>query len=275
MNIDFSRIQQNLQLIAVIGAGIILLWIVISIYQKYRRHESGVIEYNEALRTALSQTQLTPQDLDRLAGIKSFYHLSDKEVKEIHITQFYEVFLLTPPETFVVGMGIAKLEGIRKALLLSDNDIADVFQEIERIKKRSQIARGSLPEVKSPVSLKEGEICHFVEDCVLLEGEISLAEGVYFEFAKRATFSREGGLFKIPRKRLSTTDSGKLVITSHRVSFLGQKGPLQFEYGKLKGLRVYMDAISFVGTGNRVFLLFDPETAAVIASKVAQEFVLA
>jgi hypothetical protein len=256
-----------------LGGVVIVLLIILSIYRKYRQHEKGIVEYNDALRTALAQTQVMPKELDRLRGVQVFYQLSDRDVKQIHIAQFGEVFANTPPETFIVGLGLSKLEAARKALELSDADVADIMEEINRIKRRSEIGKSVLPEVSSPISLKEGEICHFVAEAQLLDGDLPESEGIRFEFGRRAVYFRDGELLPIPHKGLSAGDEGKLVLTSQRIAFAGLE-PFQYEYCKLKGVLVFHDALGFYPEApERWFLLDDPETAAVIATKAAQEHI--
>lgn len=261
------------QYLVLLGA-LVVLFIILSFYRQHKRHEDGVVEYNDTLRAALGQTQITPKELDKLLGIQAFYRLSDKEVKEIRVTQFGEVFANTPPESFTLGQGLAKLEGIRKALELSEADVADITSEIDRIKRRSEMSKGSLPDVASPISLKEGEVCHFASEANLLEGPTPEGEGIKFDFGRRAVYFRDGELLPIPQKGLTIGDMGKLVLTSKRIAFTGKTGPFQFEYEKLKGVMVFFDAVGFYpDERNRWFKIEDPETAAVIASKVAQEHI--
>jgi hypothetical protein len=258
------------QYLILLGAVIVLL-IILSIYRKHKQHEDGIVEYNDTLRAALGQTQVTPKELDKLRGIQTFYHLSDREVKQIHIAQFEEVFANTPPETFIVGQGLAKIEGARKSLELSDAEVADILAEVDRIKRRSEISKGNLPEAASPISLKEGETCHFVAQAELLEGDLPESEGIRFEFGRRAVYYRDGELLPIPGKGLASRDRGKLVLTSQRIAFTG-RSPFQYEYGKLKGVVVFHDALGvYPDAPERWFRIEDPETCAVIASKAAQE----
>lgn len=260
------------QYLILLGAVIVLL-IIFSIYRKHKHHEEGILEYNDILRAALGQTQVTPKELDKLRGIQTFYRLSDREVNQIRIAQFQEVFANTPPETFIVGLGLSKLEAIRKVLELSDGDVADIMEEVERIKRRSEIGKSVLPEVPSPISLKEGEACHFVAEAQVLEGDLPESEGIRFVFGRRAVYFRDGELLPIPHKGLSLGDKGKLVLTSQRIAFAGRE-PFQYEYCKLKGVLVFHDALGFYpDVPERWFLLDDPETAAVIATKAAQEHI--
>ncbi len=266
------------QYLVLLGAVIVLL-IILSIYRKHKQHEDGIVEYNDTLRAALGQTQVTPKEMDKLRGIQAFYHLSDREVKQMHIAQFEEVFANTPPETFIVGQGLTKIEAARKALGLSDAEVSGLMAEVDRIKKRSEIGKGSLPETSSPVSLKEGETCHFAAPAELLEGDLPEGEGVRFEFGRRAVYFRDGELLPLPEKGLAARDRGKLVLTSQRIAFTG-RSPLQYEYGKLKGVVVFHDALGFYppapdapGPPERWFRVEDPETCAVIASKAAQDHI--
>jgi hypothetical protein len=259
------------QYLILLGAVIVLL-IILSIYRKHKQHEDGIVEYNDTLRAALAQTQVSPKELDKLRGIQTFYHLSDREVKQIHIAQFEEVFANTPPETFIVGQGLAKIEGARKSLGISDAEVADILAEVDRIKRRSEISKGNLPEAASPISLKEGETCHFVAQAELLEGDLPESEGIRFEFGRRAVYYRDGELLPIPGKGLAARDRGKLVLTSQRIVFTGRGGPFQYEYGRLKGVVVFHNALGvYPDAPERWFRIEDPETCAVIASKAAQE----
>jgi len=259
------------QYLILLGAVIVLL-IILSIYRKHKHHEDGIVEYNDTLRAALAQTQVSPKELDKLRGIQTFYNLSDREVKQIHIAQFEEVFANTPPETFIFGQGLAKIEGVRKSLGLSDEEVADVTAEIGRIKRRSEISKGSLPEVTSPISLKEGEVCHFASEAELLEGDLPESEGIRFEFVRRAVYYRDGELLPIPSKGLVARDRGKLVLTNQRIVFTGRDEPFQYEYGRLKGVVVFYNALAvYPDAPERWFRIEDPETCAVIASKAAQE----
>lgn len=270
---DFSTILKTNQSYLFWGGVVIVLLIFLSLYRKYRQHETGTVEYNDSLRAALTQTQLTPKDHDKLRGIQTFYHLSDREVKQFHLAQFHEVFANTPPETFVVGLGLSKLEVLRKALELSEKDVADIDEEIVRIKRRSEISKGVLTEVVSPISLLEGETCHFVSDARLLEGDLPESEGIRFGFGRRAVYFRDGELLPMPSHGLSPGDKGKLVLTSRRIVFRGRER-VQMEYGKLGGVVVFHDAVGFYPDApQHWFLLPDPETAAVIATKAAQEHV--
>jgi hypothetical protein len=137
-----------------------------------------------------------------------------------------------------------------------------------------RIENGGLPSITvDGLSLEAGEICHLSMPAeryeLLATGDGSAGEGIVSVRIARGVYYRVGSVSDEPMNRatLRRVEAGRLLVTSRRVLFQGEKATAAFQLRDIPSYQVYADGIVLerrTATGPHLKLNGDVEFAAVV-----------
>ena len=242
-------------------------------------YQAGENLYSRAVRSAVLDGKLTPQESAFLAQLASTLGIRDDVKLQIGNREGSAVLSALAAELlkdrryspdderrlkkFAIGLG-ADLQ-----------HSSDTTRQLSYFRTLWEVENGQLPEVYAPISLQRGERCHYSCPCSWREmrtrttridyagvtGSVRIAKGVRFRVGSIA-----------PRRVTSTElveiSSGTLYITSKRLLFHGTSGNKSLTWRSAFGLEVFSDAIKIEKSSGKDPYLVLPESHIEMASAI-------
>ncbi len=191
---------------------------------------------------------------------EAFSEMAEKALADDVLTKFEEKHLLL----------IGESPGITTDIL--NNDCRPLLMRLHVAK----VNDGRMPSI-SPTGmiLKKGEVAHLEMSASLMKEE-AIREyqggyaGVSFRVAKGVRFSTGGvrGRMVTVGTRVVVEDAGRLVATSQRALFIGQRRTVEFAYGKLASMEVFEDGVRLGVSNRQKSHLFQLESGPAVAATI-------
>jgi len=248
--------------------------------EEVRSSEEAVVHprYSVALRDALADARLSDDERGVLARLADALRLPAPVQKELHERSSRMVIgrmldrsvadrRLSPDE-------LEQLSSVARHLGMTPDFDSATDAMLDRYALFWRIENGDLPTVTvNDLPLEPDEVCHAELPAELYDqrgaGDTTEAEGVVSVRIARGVYYRAGSASdeRMNRASLVRKDAGPLIITSHRVLFIGSHGTTSFRLRELSSYQVYTDGIVLerrTGPGPWFTIEGDVELAAVI-----------
>jgi hypothetical protein len=239
-----------------------------------RRRVRGRRLYQQHLERALADGILTDDEARELASVRDERDLSAAEVQMVAVSLYRRALQDAIADYRITEEEDETLQRLRGQLALSDRDLAQDVEQLQRIRLFAGVERGELPRVDSPIPLADGELCHWVvqssvADQLIVPGRGTSLLSIHFDLDTSAPFSASGQRSQLRSSlEILPKDIGFMLVTSRRTMFQGARGSINIPHTKLRSLELFQDGIALDETDppHASFLLVsDPElTAAVL-----------
>lgn len=195
------------------------------------------------------------------------------------MTVYMRAFAQAKSDGAISDEEMEELRRLRQFLDLSDEDVHATDAELARLRLLTLIQAGELPVIDVPgLLLQRGEVAHWATDADLLEERvlrrsyqggsrgttIRVMKGVSFRVrATRGQMVSESGIVPV--------STGRLVITSKRVLFLGNPKGFTVRLDKVLGVEMYADGLQIMDDkGNPRLLRLSPTHADFVGAVLSQ-----
>lgn len=242
-----AGMESNLVISGVIS--FVLLAGSAAVFVRQRRARARAL-YEHHLEDALADGVLTEEEAEELASIREDRALADAEVRMVALAIYRRALNEAASDSRITLEEDANLERLQQQLSLTERDLAEDRQQVQRVRLLARIERGLLPRVEPPVSLDEGEVCYWalrarVAQRLHLPGTATApARFLRFRVDGAAPFFVSGARDPLaPREDVLPLDSGMLMITSRRLLFRGARKTITMSHIRLAQIDLYTDGI--------------------------------
>jgi hypothetical protein len=239
-----------------------------------KRRLRGRALYQHHLEDALADGVLTEEEAEELASVRQDQALSEAEVRMVALTIYRRALRNAMADARITPDEDSTLQRLQKLLNLSDVDLRDDRDQLQRVHLLARIERGELPRVNAPVELDGAEVCHWVVQARLAQKltipgppRPPLARHTY-QVDANVPFHVTGERAALqPTDEVLPLDLGMLLVTSRRTLFRGARRTATLPHVKLDTVELYADGVrlgtSADGSGMH-FLVEDAELTAAI-----------
>ncbi|HUP90312.1 MAG TPA: hypothetical protein VM100_13225 [Longimicrobiales bacterium] len=245
-----------------------------------RRRLRGRKLYQQHLEQALADGILTDDEARELETVRAQGDLSAAEVRMVAVSLYRRALKDAIADSRITEEEDESLRRMREQLGLSDDDLANDVAQLQRIRLFAGIERGDLPKINAPITLADGEVCHWVvqgtlADQLVVPGRRTDLEAVSFEVDKTLPFAVNGPRSALrPSEEILPIDMGLVVVTNRRTVFQGARRTVNIPHMKLRTLDLFVDGIALdeADPAHTSFLLLaDPELSAAILLYAARK----
>jgi len=236
--------------------------------------------YEHHLEDALADGVLTEEEAEELASIREDRALAAAEVRMVALAIYRRALNQAASDSRITAEEEARLQKLQQQLSLSEHDLAEDRQQIQRVRLLARIERGVLPRVDAPVPLDDGEVCYFAVRARIAQ-RLSLpaaaaapARFLRFHVDGAAPFVVNGARDPLaPREDVLPLDSGMLMITNRRLLFRGARKTITMSHIRVAQIDLYADAIRNQEDEGaaQLYLVDDPELTAAILLAAARQ----
>jgi LPXTG-motif cell wall-anchored protein len=261
--------------LAVIGASLVGLaaWL----RRRRRRHRR---RYQQVLAEALADGTLSAEERAELDRLRREKDLTASEVRFAALAIYRSALRDAARDARLTPEEDEALHRLQRELGLSEADLRADLTQVSRLRMLARAAEGHFPEVKSPVPLVPGEVCHWVVQCTLADrlavptAPARAVRGVTCSVLDDTPFSPapETDLLR-PADDILPTDLGMLVITSRRTVFQGARRTLSVPHARVEAVTCYRDGMRIDESrpsAQKYLLVDDAEVTAAILLHAAR-----
>ena len=223
--------------------------------------------YRDEVKKAVSDGKLTPDKVARLQQLK----------EELDVTAASQDFTMvrreqyqTAADAMMKGGALSageekELQRIQVFLGLKDQQIAQTKAELGRLRILTDMRAGKFPEISAQnvlmraLKLNEGEIAHWGEIAIFLEGQdAGGTAGVGLKLLRGMAYQAgTANAYTLPLKDANPVEEGHLIMTNQRMVMKGQNKVTSFAYDKPDEINLYKDGIRLrMGKGRAVLFKF-------------------
>jgi hypothetical protein len=232
-----------------------------------KKEDANKVAYREEVKKAVSDGKLTADKMARLEKLKS----------ELDVTAASQDYTMVRREQYQTAadamMAHGKLtEGEEKELQriqaflgLKDQQIAQTKVELGRMRILTEMRAGKFPEISSQnvvmrgLKMAEGEVAHWAEIAIALEGEdAGGSAGVGLKLPPKVAYQPGSAApYILPIKGATPMTEGHLILTSLRIIMKGAEKTTAFTYDKPEEINLYKDGVRLrMGKGRAVLFKF-------------------
>ena len=202
--------------------------------------------------------------------------LSYAEQREMHARAFRNFADEVLADDILTEVEEKRINAIAGLLGISQAEFESDFHDILFRLFIAKVNDGRLPIITdSGLVLRQGEKAHMDMRARLLK-KVAVTEyqgahmGVSFSIIKGVRYHLGGtsGRRVVVGSEIQEKDTGILVVTSHRVVFLGSSESMEMAYGKLLSMDVFDDGIRFHLSNRKNSPFFSLESGHVVAAAV-------
>jgi envelope transporter Tic110 len=271
LGMQISFVVGLLVMVALLGAALVTM---------QRRRKQARELYQHHLEDALADGVLSEEEAERLANLREDQALSAEEVRMVALTIYRRALRNAVADARITQEEEATLQRLQRLLGLTQADLRDDREQMQRVHLFARIEVGELPRVNAPVPLDNGEVCHWVVQARLAQkltipgpARPPLAR-VSYRIDTVTPFLVSGERDPLQRsEEVLPLDLGMLLITSRRTMFRGARRTATLAHLKLERVELYSDGLRLeVGDGGPglLFLVDDAELTAAIAITAAR-----
>jgi hypothetical protein len=269
-----------MQIGILIGLLVVIVLAGLTTVMLQRRRLEARELYQHHLEDALADGVLSEEEAERLASLREDNALSSEEVRMVALTLYRRALRNAMADARITQDEETTLQRLQKLLGLSPADLRDDRDQLQRVHLLARIERDELPRVNAPVSLDNGEICHWVVQARLAQ-KLTIPGPARPPLARVSYRIDTVGPFVVSGERdalrssdeILPLDVGMLLVTSRRTMFRGARRTATLAHLKLERLELYADGLRLeVGDGGPGLLLLvdDAELTAAIAITAAR-----
>lgn len=245
-----------------------------------RRRLRGRKLYQQHLEQALADGILTDDEARELESVRAQGDLSAAEARMVAVSLYRRALKEAIADSRITEEEDASLQRLREQLGLSDDDLANDVAQLQRIRLFAGIERGDLPKINAPITLADGEVCHWVvqgtlADQLVVPGRGTDLQAISFEVDKTLPFAVNAPRNALrPSQEILPIDMGVVVVTNRRTVFQGARRTVNIPHMKLRTLDLFTDGIALdeADPAHTSFLLLpDPELSAAILLYAARK----
>lgn len=218
-----------------------------------KQHAMDVQDFKKALLDAAEDGKLTDDEIAHLEKKKADYGLSDADYDSIKVQVYEKAFAVAKADKVITEEEERDLEKLQRYLELPPSSIAKSQAELSRLKLLAEIKKGNLPvSTEANLITQKGEVCYWAEPSELLEERVVRrryeggSRGVSVRICKGVSYrvgAQRGQL--VSDTAVVPVSTGKLILTSKRVVFTGDKKSFNSKLDKLLDVEFYSDGIKF------------------------------
>jgi hypothetical protein len=232
-----------------------------------KKEDANKVAYRDEVKKAVADGKLTPEKVKRLEKLKN----------ELDVGAAAQDFTMVRREQYQTAADAMMAQGklseaeekelqrVQAFLGLKDQQIAQTKVELGRLRMLTDMRAGKFPEISSAnvlmrgLKLAEGEVAHWGEIAIMLEGEDtggSVGAGLKL-MPNMAYQPGSVGTSMVPLKGATPMDEGHLIMTSLRLIMKGQTKVTAFTYDKPEEINLYKDGVRLrLGKGRAVLFKF-------------------
>jgi hypothetical protein len=245
-----------------------------------RQRQRSRQRYQHYLEDALADGVLTEEEAEELANLRQDHALSETEVRMVALTIYRRALGNAMADSRITADEHATLRRLQTLLSLSDEDLRDDRQQMQRVHLLARIERAELPRVSAPLKLDPGEICHWVIQARLAQ-RLTIPGTPRRSLAHSSFTIDSNDPFHIDSARdvlasseeVLPLDLGMFVVTSRRTLFRGARRNVAIPHIKLERVSVFADGVRLESSdaeSNQLYLLDDAELTAAILLAAAR-----
>lgn len=259
--------------------GLALLAASAAVFMRQRRIRSREL-YEHHLEDALADGVLTEDEAEELASIREDRALADAEVRMVALAIYRRALNQAASDSRITVEEDANLQRLQQQLSLTEKDLAEDRQQVQRVRLLARIERGVLPRVEPPVPLEDGEVCYWalrarVAQRLSLPGAATgSARFLRYDVDGAAPFSVNSARDPLaPREDVLPLDSGMLMVTNRRLLFRGARKNITMLHIRLARIDLFADGIRCEEDEGaaQLYLADDPELTAAILLAAARQ----
>jgi len=230
----------------------------------FKKKDSAKDTYRDEVKKAVSDGKLTPDKMARLEQLK----------KELDVTSASQDFTMVRREQYQAAADAVKATGklteveekelqrIQAFLGLKDAQIAQDKAELGRLRILTEMRTGKFPAISAEntvmrgIKLGDGEIAHWAEIAIMLEGQDPGGPvGMGLRLVTNAAYQvGTANAYTLPMKGATPVAEGHLVMTSGRMLFKGPDKITGFSYERPEEINLYKDGLRLRMGGGRAVL---------------------
>jgi Chloroplast envelope transporter len=232
-----------------------------------KKEDANKVAYRDEVKKAVADGKLTPEKVKHLEKLKN----------ELDVGAAAQDFTMVRREQYQTAADAMMAQGklseaeekelqrVQAFLGLKDQQIAQTKVELGRLRMLTDMRAGKFPEISSAnvlmrgLKLAEGEVAHWGEIAIMLEGEDtggSVGAGLKL-MPNMAYQPGSVGTSMVPLKGATPMDEGHLIMTSLRLIMKGQTKVTAFTYDKPEEINLYKDGVRLrLGKGRAVLFKF-------------------
>lgn len=232
-----------------------------------KKEDANKVAYRDEVKKAVADGKLTPEKVKHLEKLKNQLDVgaAAQDFTMVRREQYQTAADAMMAQGKLTETEEKELQRIQAFLGLKDQQIAQTKVELGRLRMLTDMRAGKFPEISSAnvlmrgLKLAEGEVAHWGEIAIMLEGEDaggSVGAGVKL-LPNMAYQPGSVGTSMVPLKGATPMDEGHLIMTSLRLVMKGQTKVTAFTYDKPEEINLYKDGVRLrLGKGRAVLFKF-------------------
>ncbi len=232
-----------------------------------KKEDANKVAYRDEVKKAVADGKLTPEKVKRLEKLKNQLDVgaAAQDFTMVRREQYQTAADAMMAHGKLTDAEEKELQRIQAFLGLKDQQVAQTKVELGRLRMLTDMRAGKFPEI-SPANvlmrglkLAEGEVAHWGEITILLEGEdVGGTVGAGLKLMPNMIYQPGSvGTSMVPLKGATPMDEGHLIMTSLRLIMKGQTKMTAFTYDKPEEINLYKDGVRLrLGKGRAVLFKF-------------------
>ena len=231
-----------------------------------KKEDANEVAYREEVKKAVSGGKLTA---DKVAHLEKLKDKLDVTAASQDFTMVRREQYQTAADAMMAHGKLTEaeekeLQRIQQFLGLKDMQIAQTKLELGRLRILTDMRAGKFPEISAQntvmrgIKLAEGEIAHWAEIAIALEGQDpGGTAGVGLKLPPKVAYQPGSAApYALPLKGATPAAEGHLVLTSLRIIMKGEKVSA-FTYDKPEEINLYKDGVRLrMGRGRALLFKF-------------------
>lgn len=232
-----------------------------------KKEDANKVAYRDEVKKAVADGKLTPEKVKHLEKLKNELDVgaAAQDFTMVRREQYQTAADAMMAQGKLTEAEEKELQRVQAFLGLKDQQIAQTKVELGRLRMLTDMRSGKFPEISSAnvlmrgLKLAEGEVAHWGEIAIMLEGEDtggSVGAGLKL-MPNMAYQPGSVGTSMVPLKGATPMDEGHLIMTSLRLIMKGQTKVTAFTYDKPEEINLYKDGVRLrLGKGRAVLFKF-------------------
>ncbi len=232
-----------------------------------KKEDANKVAYRDEVKKAVADGKLTPEKVKHLEKLKNQLDVgaAAQDFTMVRREQYQTAADAMMAHGKLTDAEEKELQRIQAFLGLKDQQVAQTKVELGRLRMLTDMRAGKFPEI-SPANvlmrglkLAEGEVAHWGEITILLEGEdVGGTVGAGLKLMPNMIYQPGSvGTSMVPLKGATPMDEGHLIMTSLRLIMKGQTKMTAFTYDKPEEINLYKDGVRLrLGKGRAVLFKF-------------------
>jgi len=232
-----------------------------------KKEDANKVAYRDEVKKAVADGKLTPEKVKHLEKLKNELDVgaAAQDFTMVRREQYQTAADAMMAQGKLTEAEEKELQRVQAFLGLKDQQIAQTKVELGRLRMLTDMRAGKFPEISSAnvlmrgLKLAEGEVAHWGEIAIMLEGEDtggSVGAGLKL-MPNMAYQPGSVGTSMVPLKGATPMDEGHLIMTSLRLIMKGQNKVTAFTYDKPEEISLYKDGVRLrLGKGRAVLFKF-------------------